>query len=403
MLLLLVTATSPLSTHAQQSTTNTGQRFREARHAAFEENNYHKAKQLAYQALKQSPDYHGIRIFIANLHAWEKHYQKARKELHYILIKDPDNKRALTSIIDIEQWAARPETALRWTDQALKYYPENTEFMLTEASLLSELERYNEAEQLYREILARDSNLEARRQLQRVQLKQLKYRATLSYKHERFQQHFDPWNFMEFRLSRETGVGPVIGRLQYGNRFALDGVQFNLDAYPSLYKGMYAYLNAGYSDAAIFPRYRLGLSLYQTLQGSFVLEGGIRHLDFSNSQSSVFILSLSKYWKNYLFTTRGYMVPSDSDNQQSLGILARRYFGGERFYMSLKGGMGSAGTDIEFADDFRTRNFWSIGMNGQYPLNRHFDLGGEIGFESEQFTNYNREKYSFNIFVSYRF
>ena len=51
--------------------------FKAARQAAFEEKNYNKAKQLASQALVQSPHYADIGIFLGRVYTWNKQYDSA--------------------------------------------------------------------------------------------------------------------------------------------------------------------------------------------------------------------------------------------------------------------------------------------------------------------------------------
>ena len=60
-----------------------------------------------------------------------------------------------------------------------------------------------------------------------------------------------------------------------------------MDAYPSLSKKTYMYLNVGYSDSYktgtfVFPKYRAGISIYRSLPKSFEAEIGARLLNFYN-------------------------------------------------------------------------------------------------------------------------
>lgn len=388
---------------AAQDSLSVDEQYKKARETAFEQNDYVKARRIAYRALERSPDYYGIRIFVANLFAWEEQYKDARKELRYVLDRDPDNRRALRAMIKVERWAGRYESALQWANKALEHFPRDEEFMLAKASVHEKMGNYDAAKQTYKTAEKIYGNRKARQRLQKLRFKQMKYSATLSYRHDQFEDIFDPWNFWEFQLSRQTQYGSVIGRLQYANRFSTGGVQFNVDAYPSLFKGMYAYISGGYSEASIYPRYRFGASLYKSLPAAFELEGGIRWLDFSTSQTTIYTLSLTKYQGSYMFTARTYLVPSSAGSSQSLSLLARRYFSNARTYLDFTGGFGSASADIQFAQDIQRLDSWSVGIAGQYPLSERLNLGGNAGFDSEEFANFNRKRYSFKLYVSYRF
>ncbi|NGP75592.1 YaiO family outer membrane beta-barrel protein [Balneolaceae bacterium YR4-1] len=394
----------PSAVIAQNEELTVDRQFELARQAAFEEENYDKARKYAYAALEISPDYHGIRVFVARLYAWEGNYRKAREELHYVLDKDPDNHEALSARLDVASWSENYREGLEWAEQALQHFPQEEDFLLAKARLQQNLEMAEDAEQTYLNILdLYPGSQKARQGLQSLNLKQMKYQATLSYRHDRFSEIFEPWNFWEVQLSRQTTIGSVIGRVQYANRFSTNGVQVNADAYPSITEGLYSYVSAGFSNSFVYPDFRLGLSLYKTLPSSFEVEGGFRYLNFSSSNTSIYILALSKYWGNYLFTGRTYIVPSSAGNSQSLSLLTRRYFSDAQTYLGIRGGFGTASADFQFSQDIQRLDSWSFSVEGQYPINRRFNIGGNAGFDSEEFANFTRDRFSFKLYLSYRF
>lgn len=402
LLLFLFLGLIPVVTFSQAEMT-VDEQYTKARQIAFEEKNYDKARKIAYQALQQAPDYHEIRVFVAKLYAWEENFSKARKELHQVLDEVPHKRLALSAIIDIERWSNHSQRALEWTNKALSHYPDDEKFLLTKASILQQMGEYKTAEKVYRRILEIYPSQKVRGALKKLRLQQMKYQATLSYRHDRFDKIFTPWQFWEFKLKRQTTFGPVIGRMQYANRFSRNGVQFNLDAYPSLMKGLYAYISGGYSESPIYPRYRFGLSLYKSLPRALEVAGGLRYLDFSTSRITIYTFSLSKYWKNYLFTASTYITPNTTGTSKSVTLLARRYFGDDQTYLGITGGLGSASADIQFAEDLHRQNSWSVDITGELPLSNRINIGGKIDFDSEQFENFNRNRYSFKVLLSYRF
>jgi len=399
---LLTVNTSSLQ--AQNTSLTVDEQYELARNEAFEEGDYKKARELAYLALERSPDYHGIRIFIASLYGWEGRYNKASEELKTVLEADPENRRALLSIIDIESRAENFSEALHWVSIADNYYLNDHEFLMKEAAVHNSAEDYPKAESLYRVILSSEpSSSEARLALESVRLKQMKHTASLSYRYDRFNQILDPWSFMEFSLSRQTSLGSVTGRIQYANRFATNGAQFNLDAYPSITNGFYAYISGGYSDSSIYPRFQFGLSLYKSLPFALEIEGGIRYLNFTTSETYIYTASLSKYRGSYMFTGRTYFIPSSLGNSLSGNLLIRRYFSSAQSYVGISGGYGNASNDIQFAEEISTLNSWSLSLEAQYPLNNRFLLSGIARIDSEELQAYIRERISFKAGLSYRF
>lgn len=380
------------------------EQFEIAREAAFNQSDYDEARRLAYIALESSPDYHGIRIFIARLYGWEGNYDESRLELETVLQADPDNRDAFVELLNIESRSGNLNQALQVSDRVLNRYPQDEEFLLQRADILYSFENYERSEQVYKSILDMNpSSINAREGLESVQLKQMKYSVSLSFRHDRFGEIFDPWNFYDLQLSRQTKYGSVIGRLQYANRFSINGVQFNIDAYPSIANGLYAYLNAGYSDASIYPGYRFGASLYKSLPRAFEIEGGFRYLNFSTSETYIYTASLTKYRGSYMFTGRTYFVPSSTGNSLSGNLSVRRYFGSARKYASISSGYGSASNDLQFAQEVNTLNSWSLYIDGQYPVYNRLLVYGTTGIDSEELQAYTRDRFSFKVGLSYRF
>lgn len=378
--------------------------YEKARTAAFDDGDYDTARKFAYEALDRSPDYHGIRIFVARLYSWDGNYEKAEDELTYVLGKDPENRRALLALVDTQKWSGQMEEALKTTNKALEYYPDDPEFMMAKASVLFGMENYEGAEQAYRIILEKDAgNRKAREGLKDSQLKQMKYRAKISYRYDRFRTIFDPWHFTEFGLTRQTPVGSVTGRVEYARRFGNDGFQFNVDSYPSIAPGLYAYVSGGYSQSPVHPDYRFGFSLYKSLPWALEGEVGIRYLDFGTSQTDIYTISLTKYLGSYLFTARTYLVPSSGGASRSINLVARRYFGTAETYLSINGGYGTAPSEIEFSDDIAALDSWSLSIDGQYQLSEVWFVGGNVGFDSSEYPNFTRERFSAKVNISYRF
>lgn len=401
---LIVLAVTVPGILAQSSQLSADEQFSLARGAAFNEGNYEKARRIAYEALELSPEYHGIRIFIANLYGWEGNYDDAKNELEKVLKKDPDNRSAFVALINIESGAGEFEQSLRVTDRALNAYPGDEDFMLQHASVLYSYEEYARSEEVYESIMVmHPSSKEARDGLDSARLMLMKNTVSISYRHDQFGDIFQPWNFWDLQLSRQTKYGSVIGRVQYANRFSTNGVQFNVDAYPSIASGLYAYISGGYSNASIYPGFRFGFSLYKSLPYAFEIEGGMRYLNFTTSETYIYTASLTKYRGSYMITGRSYFVPSSAGNSLSGSILVRRYLSSARSYIGVSGGYGTASNDIQFAQEINTLNSWSVSIDSQYPLNNRFLVSGSAGIDSEELSTYTRDRFSFKVGMSYRF
>lgn len=235
------------------------------------------------------------------------------------------------------------------------------------------------------------------------QTEALKYEAKISYRYDQFNDIFDPWNFIEFDLKRDTPVGSIIGRIRYANRFSRNGMQYEVDAYPTIAEGLYAYLNAGISNASIFPDYRLGFNLYKSLPKSFEADAGLRYLNFGDSDVTVYTGAISKYYGNYYFTARTYITPKNTGTSSSFSLQVRKYFRSAEHYVNVRAGYGSAQEELRFQELTQRLNSWSISARIMWELSAKTQLGGSLGYDSEEFENFTRKRFSFETSFSYRF
>lgn len=401
LLMVLLTAFTAL---AQSTQLTAEELYEKARYAAFEENDYLQARDLLLQALEEHPDNHDYRIFLSRLHAWDSEYDDARHELMYILKDDPENREALRVIINVESWSGNDRQALNWSQKALTFYSRDKDFMMEQASACMKLGKTDEARDLYQQLLNNYPNdPEVSRIVQEQRLNIMKNKAEFSYRNDQFTEGPDPWNFFSFQLSRQTAIGPVIGEVKFADRFFTQGLQFNLEAYPGIYKGLYAHIMGGYSDSSIFPGYRGGISLYQSLPYNFEIEAGIRYLEFSEIQVKTYQTSLSKYLGNYFLSGRTYFVPSAEGDSYSFLFMARRYFKGNNKYVGLSAGFGSASSSINFTEDVRRLGSWFIEAKTEVPLHQRFNMGVSAAYIAEEFITVERNRIRGEVSVSYKF
>ena len=330
--------------------------FKNARDAAFEAKDYNKAKDLAYQALKISPAYADIDIFLGRIYTWDKEYDSARFHFTKVLDANPANEDASLAYADLEYWNEHYANSLAVCDRALLLYPQLEELLIKKAKNLVALKRYDEAKIVTALVLKINKNNVAGKDLAiSLKDKTAKNKITVGYENSSFDKQFDkPWHLGSISYTRKTSLGSIIGRLNYANRFGENGWQGEVDAYPHISKVFYAYLNFGYSgNVGVFPNYRAGFSFYANLPKSFEAEVGMRYLYFA-SATDIYTASLGKYYKNFLFTARTYLTPSLGSVSQSYILSARYYLKGADDYIGLSLATGISPDDnsqnIQFSD-----------------------------------------------------
>jgi YaiO family outer membrane protein len=72
--------------------------------------------------------------------------------------------------------------------------------------------------------------------------------------------------YYTLNYSRQTKYGTIISKFNYNRRFNENGTQIEFDLYPKITNGLYAYLNIGFANTFLFPRY--GAELYKSLPHS---------------------------------------------------------------------------------------------------------------------------------------
>ena len=250
--------------------------------------------------------------------------------------------------------------ALEICNHALLTYPGSVPLLLRKAKILNALKNYKEAAAISKQLLRIDGNNTSIIALaSSLKDASSKNKISLTYDHTSFDKQFtDPWQIISMAYGRQTSFGSVIARVNYANRFAQNGVQGELDAYPRINKTFYSYVSFGYSgNVGIFPKYRAGVSLYANLPHSMEAEAGMRYLYFSGS-TMVYTLQLSKYYKRFLFGARTYLTPSQAAISQSYSLSARYYFGGADDYLLVNMGTGISPDD----------NNQNIVFNSKYML-----------------------------------
>lgn len=341
---LLCTILISYNAFAQEHLTS-DELFQQARNAAFDKKNYPEAIMLSKEALRKSPDYSDIRIFLGRLYAWSHFTDSAREQFSYVLRRHPENEDAASAFTDLEYWNDHDTTALRYCEQGLRYHPQSQGLLLRKVRILNNMREYHQAYTIANDLLKIDpKNTEARSLAKSIKNNSSPNKLGVSYEYVRFGRNYPvsaPWHLVTIDYSRSTKAGSIIGWINYANRFKTNGIQAEINAYPHISKTFYCYLDAGYSNnLPVFPTWRGGFSLYANLPGSFEGEVGFRYLYFSTA-TWIYTASAGKYYKNWWFNLRTYLIPDNSGFSNSYTLTARYYFGGADDYIA-----GAIGTGI---------------------------------------------------------
>lgn len=125
----------------------------EARKAAFDQNDYPKAKAFLLKALRVSPDYADPRIFLGRIYTWTKNYDSGRLCFTRVLAAKPDYEDAYIAYSDLEYFNDKYDRSLEICKNGLQNIPFSEALMFREARILNAQKQYEEAERKIQKLL----------------------------------------------------------------------------------------------------------------------------------------------------------------------------------------------------------------------------------------------------------
>ncbi|HSV87932.1 MAG TPA: YaiO family outer membrane beta-barrel protein [Bacteroidales bacterium] len=390
---------------APQQNINLDSLFLQARQLAFEQYRS-EAKELCRQILEVNPNYHDASILYARTLAWDQQFSEAAGVLEGVLRKEPFHEDAILAMTDVLVWSGNPNKALEYLDRILIRQPTNTSMLFLRARILNDLQEHLLASVILSQILDLDpSHTNARELLSRIDAGQMRNHFSINYRGD----YFDlsaPWHLIFAEYGRRTsGLGLLIARINIAERFDNQGMQFEIDAYPTIAQGTYLYLNAGYSpDQDVFPEFRAGVEVFQRLPRLWEASAGARFLNFPGNNLVILTGSISKYLRQYLFTFRPfYIVPNVGDHAQSYFITLRRFFTSPEHHLTLTAGTGfPADADALLGAELYDLTSNMFMLNYQQKISPHFLLRAGAGFQYYPDGVWGN-KYTFEAGIAYRF
>jgi YaiO family outer membrane protein len=371
---------------------------------------YDSAKVICNKVLEESPDYSDFRVLLARIYYWNKQVDSARYELKLIIDKRAFED-AFVAISDMERWQGNDTASLKYANTRLDSFPTSEDLLIRKARALDNLDSSKEAYHLLDSLLKVDKNNDEARQLAESIHRTLANNSfQIAYYFDDFNREFGgtQWHLISLQYEHTfKDFGSVLWRINWANRFSDRGLQYEMDAYPSISKKMYMYLNVGYSpDEPVFSKYRFGASLYRSFPKNFEGELGFRWLYFT-SPTVLYVASIGKYYKNFWFSLRGTFIFNTfgSGFSQSYSFITRYYGKTPADYWTFTIGYGRSPDDLSTLDLLNnpptTSYHASIGKQISYKqLNIFF---GTVGITNEGFyygnssTLHNGNDYYFNI------
>ena len=313
--------------------------FEVARELAF--NSHRKqAQDTLLLILTKYPNYHDIRSFLGSTYSWDGDYKKAKEAFDYVLKKDPNRLDTWEAAIKNELYSEAPFRALEMANRSLEYFPKNPELLYLKASSLDDSNKKEDALQTIEALLKNNPENEKAKNYKLKLINQLSLNSIgLRSSVDIYSEVFDPMQYYTVKYARQTKYGSIHSNVNFSRRFASNGLQFELDLYPRIVEGLYAYANIGVSNSFLFPKVRYGGELYKSLPKSFEASLGFRSLKYDET-TTIYTASLGKYVGNDFWSFRTYVSPDDSGASISGTLSYRKYRSNAENYFLIEVGMG---------------------------------------------------------------
>ncbi len=329
--------------------------FTVAKKAAFELKDFKSAIDLCESILTQEPENYDNRIFLGRLYAWTGQYDQSIALLKMVVHEQKYFDDARSALVDVYSWNKQFSEALEVIRVGLEENPLNSDLYYKKAICLRSLSEPQAAQIALQNLMRLDpGHVQGRSMLDSFSKAESLRKITVAYNYNRLADtrtqwqalvgavSMDPWHLMTIEGAQTFDFGPIIARYSLARRFQQVGMQFELESYPNIRKGTYAYIGLGYSGTELFPVARFGAELFQNLPRDYEISLGSRFLHLEYEDIIMYTGSLGKYIGNYWFNLRSFLVPGASASTFAWNLVSRRYLKDAETYLEVNLSQGES-------------------------------------------------------------
>jgi YaiO family outer membrane protein len=331
---------------------------------------YDEALLIVNNQLIPFPDNYDLLMIQSRIHGWQSKFKIAQEEIAAIILRWPDNTDALDLEIDLFYWSGDLERMLHFAEVAIRSHPDFPEFQYKRAIALERLGKLGEANEQINKILKKESVDERFISLGKlIREKMMQNSIQVSYRFSQFDRRLKNWHTTTISYSRNTSIGPIAGRINYGNRFSISELQYESDFYPKFSKHFYSSINMGFSGGKIFPEFHGGTELFYILPFACEVSVGMRYLNYKTNEVFIYTATLGAYLKNYWFSTRPIVIQLGSTRSFTINLSARKYLSGKDHYFGASFTRGNAPSQFVSLQEIQRLTSTQEGVEYQHKFN----------------------------------
>lgn len=309
---------------------------------------YQESRALTTKIIGDYPNYYEVALLQAKTYLWESNFNQGIFEIRRIIEADSSSGDAWQSLFDGYLWSGRADIALTLFDTLPYSLRSKNEFLLVQARIFNGLTRFQESLKLTEVLIVRNPNLTGLQRLHQQNLLNVqKQHILLDYQFSNFDANIPNWHWLSFEYGFQLKNGPILVRATQISRFNLPSSQIELEWYPRVNEKTSFYTGLGIGEGVLFPRFRAGLELFRILPHAFEWSAGFRHISFPDASITSYTASLSKYYKQFWFNFRPFIIPTAGNVYLTYSLQARRYFKSSRHWLAMTAGLGNS-PDMDF-------------------------------------------------------
>ncbi len=360
ILMVVLFFTNQIFTQEKVFDGNPDTAFKVARELAFDGKRAQAQDSLKF-ILTKYPDYLDIRSFLASTYSWDGSYAKARIEFRYVLNKDIERRTDWIAYIKNEQYAEKYYKALELSQKALEVFVGDADLLILKAkSQLNSSNRSEASITMSKAVRLHPNNEEVINYKNSLENSLSFNNIGISYSMDTYdKQDRDNMYYSTLSYSRQTKYGSITAKMNYSNRFQTDNYQFEVDMYPRIVTGLYAYVSGGFSSSPLNPTQRYGFELFKSLPKSFEASLGFRWLKFS-TETTIYTGSVAWYTGNSYWAFRAYVTPGAPGTSKSGTLIYRKYRSDAENYFTIEAGLGASPALDRFIPGFTGKEVFDL-------------------------------------------
>ena len=281
--------------------------------------------------LATSPSDLDARLLYGLILSWEGSYDEARRELTEVVGRSPGYADARVALANVEWWAGEPDRLDAVAAEGLRQEPGAARWQIYHARALAAQGRTREARDVVAGVLSREpGHVEARAMRERLDANLRPWSSYFTQAVDRFSDDREAWRETSLQIGRLTPIGSFTVRGNQASRFDRTDTLTEVEMYPRVRPGTYAFVGFGASGSGgFYPDTRLAADIYQSIGRGFEASAGWRRLAFDDV-TNIYVVTLSRYVGNWMLTGRAFHVPGEPrlDSNSYHGSV-RRYFGSD--------------------------------------------------------------------------